>query len=491
MPGGERVMAATQKASRPSPSKPMQQNNADARPGKAGLLADIGASTGQPLDGSLRNAFERGEYSRRTSGAVKGRSAFDRLEADADRSARANRPDPQAAMQRDFSSVRMHSDSFAQSAARRLKARAFTYGDHVFVDPAALPADSSQRRELFAHEAAHIMQQRQLGRQIIQPRLIVTGSDADIQRLLDLMEPAMGEDLEHDAATNEITAVATLGSPATSPAFAAAMHRIMDDAAQDAEANIGVAQAGVAVGAFPIPADMTGSTVQRIDIDDVEAIETGAPGNGLGKIAHELTENYTGHAAVAAAGVSQFPASHGAGLSAESDVAEDTVGPGRRVAGVDTPVVANAFTRVQDFENYYLTFTLTRTGSDFAVSNAQQAARINISTHTIDNFVTGSFAVPAAGAADIAAAAADVAANNDATVRIEGFTDDVGAAVTNVILSNRRATSAETGLAGAGVGRGRIHAVGLGETRPVAPNTNDANRARNRRVVITVDRPDI
>lgn len=468
------------------------------------LRRDLRQSVGQPLDLLTRLTLqERSWLSLDTLSQAGGvahdhRSLETMAEADAlGESARSptasghSVPNAAPVPRPDFSSVRLHADAHARAATRRLGARAFTIGEHIYTSSNQLAARSPSDGGLLAHELSHVVQQRALGRQFMQPRLIVSGSDADILRFITLAEAAMGEDLEHDPVTGEITAIASLATPPTSPAFATAMHRIIDDPIQDAEAHFGVGQPRVAVGAFPQPSDMTGSTEQLIDMDDVEAIETGAPGNGLGKLAHELTENYTAHAAVPAAGVDQFPASHDAGLSAESDVAEDTVGPGRRVANVDTPAVGNTFTRVQDFENYYLVFDLTRNpvNNDFSVSRARQAPRANVSITVIDHFATGSAAIPAAGAAAIAAAAADVVANPSATVRIEGFTDSVGAAVDNVILSNQRADSGEAALRAAGVAGGRIHTVGEGETLPVAANDTEANRALNRRIIITVDRP--
>jgi outer membrane protein OmpA-like peptidoglycan-associated protein len=43
-------------------------------------------------------------------------------------------------------------------------------------------------------------------------------------------------------------------------------------------------------------------------------------------------------------------------------------------------------------------------------------------------------------------------------------------------------------LAAAGVGNGVLSAKGLGETRPVVPNTSAINRARNRRVEIRLEK---
>jgi outer membrane protein OmpA-like peptidoglycan-associated protein len=463
------------------------------------LRNEVQRSAGQPLDGELMSRMEARHWPEPASAPGSGSdvSAYRALErgaeaataqhdqADASTGAHSGTPTV------DFSHVRLHADGNARDATRRLGARAFTMGQHIYADPSYLGTDRGKQSSTLTHELAHVVQQQRLGRTFVQPQLIATGSNADIGRFISMAQAAMGEQLVRDPVTHAITANASLNTPATSPVFAAAMHRIMDNAAQNAEAHFGTGQPGVAVGAFPIPSDMTGSREQNIDMDDVEAIERGAPGNGLGKLAHELTENFQAHGAVPAAGVDRFGPAHQAGVAAESNVAEDTVGPGRRVADVDTPVVGNTRTRVQDFENYYLVFDLTQNplNNDFSVSKARQAPRVNLSTTTIDQYVTGSHAVPATGAPIIAAAAAIVAANSSATVRIEGFTDSPGTPGFNLNLSQQRANDAAAALTAAGVGSGRIHRVGRGETNFVAANDTEANRARNRRVVITIDRP--
>jgi hypothetical protein len=511
--GGERVPAKpkAEAASSGRNQRPKSRTGgASIRMEAAFLNQEIRSSAGQPLDGGLRSSLEARSWSPLAAPGAAGnaRGALFELEAAANRSladnafGTENRTEAQCEgtgkrRSADFSSVRLHSDRHAQLAARRLRARAFTIGEDIYTDPTMMPASQNARWELLSHELAHVMQQRQLGRKLIQPRLIVTGTDADVQRFIDLAQAAMGEQLARDPVTNEVTAGAPLPNPATSPVFAAAMHRIMDDAVQNAEAQFGVGQPGVAGGAFPQPTDMTGPTVQTIDIDDIEALEAGVPGYGIAALAHELTENYEAHGTVPVAGTDLFEPSHERARQVESDVTEDTIGPGRRVAEASTPEVANVRTIAFDFENYYIVFDLTRNPAtaDFSVSNTHQAPRVNVSTTTIDNYVTGSSAVPAAdttGAASattIAAIAADLVANPTATVRIEGFTDDVGVNIANVVLSMNRASDAEIALQAAGVSRNRIHTVGLGEARPVAPNTTVSNRARNRRVVFIVDRP--
>lgn len=97
--------------------------------------------------------------------------------------------------------------------------------------------------------------------------------------------------------------------------------------------------------------------------------------------------------------------------------------------------------------------------------------------------------LPAAGAATITAAAADVAANPSATVLIEGFTDNAGTPAGNVTLGRRRAQNAVAALVAAGLAAGRIHDIGRGAVSFATTNATPAGRATNRRVVIGVTRP--
>jgi outer membrane protein OmpA-like peptidoglycan-associated protein len=68
-------------------------------------------------------------------------------------------------------------------------------------------------------------------------------------------------------------------------------------------------------------------------------------------------------------------------------------------------------------------------------------------------------------------------------VAIEGHTDDVGDDAANMTLSQRRADSVVRWLTTTGrVEATRLTAQGFGESRPLAPGTTAAIRARNRRV---------
>ncbi len=73
-----------------------------------------------------------------------------------------------------------------------------------------------------------------------------------------------------------------------------------------------------------------------------------------------------------------------------------------------------------------------------------------------------------------------------AKIVIAGYTDDVGADAYNIALSGRRAQSVAAWLRRAGLPGARLSIVGYGRAQPIAPNDSDANRARNRRVEISV-----
>jgi len=74
------------------------------------------------------------------------------------------------------------------------------------------------------------------------------------------------------------------------------------------------------------------------------------------------------------------------------------------------------------------------------------------------------------------------------TVRVEGHTDDIGSERFNLVLSELRAHVVALALARLGVDPKRLRPKGYGETRPVAPNDSDANRARNRRVEVILSK---
>ena len=76
----------------------------------------------------------------------------------------------------------------------------------------------------------------------------------------------------------------------------------------------------------------------------------------------------------------------------------------------------------------------------------------------------------------------------DKKIRVEGHTDSLGDAETNLQLSGQRAQAVLEALVSMGVASERISALGMGEDFPIASNEDEDGRARNRRVdVILLD----
>ncbi len=71
-------------------------------------------------------------------------------------------------------------------------------------------------------------------------------------------------------------------------------------------------------------------------------------------------------------------------------------------------------------------------------------------------------------------------------VQVEGHTDSDGSDDKNLKLSQARTESVVAFLVGKGIAANRLTAVGYGETKPVAPNNNKANKEQNRRVEFSI-----
>lgn len=73
------------------------------------------------------------------------------------------------------------------------------------------------------------------------------------------------------------------------------------------------------------------------------------------------------------------------------------------------------------------------------------------------------------------------------TWSIEGHTDNVGSASSNLDLSKRRAAAVKTYFINKGINGSRLSSEGFGDTMPAADNKSDAGRATNRRVEIKLN----
>jgi outer membrane protein OmpA-like peptidoglycan-associated protein len=75
-----------------------------------------------------------------------------------------------------------------------------------------------------------------------------------------------------------------------------------------------------------------------------------------------------------------------------------------------------------------------------------------------------------------------------ASVEIQGHTDDSGTPEYNMRLSTERANAVREALIRDGVEPNRLTARGYGQEKPLVPNTNEANRAKNRRVQLIIQK---
>jgi len=76
--------------------------------------------------------------------------------------------------------------------------------------------------------------------------------------------------------------------------------------------------------------------------------------------------------------------------------------------------------------------------------------------------------------------------NKNVYVEIQGHTDSLGDPNYNLRLGSERAEAVRRFLSKQGIALNRMSTISYGEDEPVAPNTNKAGRAQNRRVVLVV-----
>ncbi|MBL7686262.1 MAG: OmpA family protein [Deltaproteobacteria bacterium] len=71
-------------------------------------------------------------------------------------------------------------------------------------------------------------------------------------------------------------------------------------------------------------------------------------------------------------------------------------------------------------------------------------------------------------------------------VRVEGHTDSIGSEGYNMKLSQKRADAVKQYLVSKGISATRLESAGYGKARPIAPNTTEEGRAKNRRTEFNV-----
>ena len=71
--------------------------------------------------------------------------------------------------------------------------------------------------------------------------------------------------------------------------------------------------------------------------------------------------------------------------------------------------------------------------------------------------------------------------NTSARIQVQGHTCNLGTAEYNMALGQQRALRAKKYIEGLGVNASRVSTVSYGMEKPMVPNTNEANRSKNRR----------
>lgn len=103
-------------------------------------------------------------------------------------------------------------------------------------------------------------------------------------------------------------------------------------------------------------------------------------------------------------------------------------------------------------------------------------------------FATGSAVINAASANLLTSIAAE-AKTCPGTLRIEGHTDNEGSAERNAELSLQRANAVRLALISRGLDGSQLTTEGFGPALPIASNTTELGRSRNRRIQFRVVRP--
>ena len=386
----------------------------------------------------------------------------------------------------DFSSVRIHADARAATSAELLNARAYTLGSDVVFGPGQYAPGTGEGRRLLAHELAHVVQQSSGNAgPALQRQLKVTGDKADIKAMLTLLGTTSGLTLAHDPKTTLVSwAAAKSKAKVVSAELAKTLQTIIDDPKQDAEINLGRKQAGVSFGSFP--EDLSQSLIQEVRIDQMLDLEKGAPGAGAAKLAHEITENYTGHSLQTYNWTTAFSLSHTEGLRVENQVERETgfAGDRRNTFMVLTGKgKKEIITEIEDRTGYFLVYDQKFGAGSDKVLNARRVPRVKVATHTIDGFTAKSTDIPTGAKKALAALAADMKNNPTASALVEGFASAGKTHDKNEALAADWAELVQNEV---------IAAVGdvMNTSWRRFTLQNSADKTLNR-VVVTLERPDL
>jgi OmpA-OmpF porin, OOP family len=136
-----------------------------------------------------------------------------------------------------------------------------------------------------------------------------------------------------------------------------------------------------------------------------------------------------------------------------------------------------------DGSDYYLTIVLKELmKQDVTASDMFEALNKDGHISLYINFDTGKSVIRPESGVVIGQIVQLMKSNPGLKLSIEGHTDNVGNASSNKILSEERAKSVVTAIAGQGISIERMSSSGFGQDKPIADNNTEEGRAKNRRV---------
>ena len=134
-------------------------------------------------------------------------------------------------------------------------------------------------------------------------------------------------------------------------------------------------------------------------------------------------------------------------------------------------------------EDYYLTIILKELmKQDVTASNMFEALNRDGHIALYINFDTGKSIIRDESKPIIEQIVQMMKSNPDLKIGVEGHTDNVGTPASNKTLSENRAKAVVSAIAGQGIAADRLIPSGYGQEKPVADNSTEEGRAKNRRV---------
>ena len=161
-------------------------------------------------------------------------------------------------------------------------------------------------------------------------------------------------------------------------------------------------------------------------------------------------------------------------------------GPGALIGGALGAVAGNLWSKRMEDRRYAM--EQATKGTNVEVSRTENnELKLNIPNDI--SFDTGSAAIKPQLRAVLDPFANSLRDDPTARLMIVGHTDNTGSDAVNNPLSVERANSVRDYLTTRGVAGARVETAGRGEREPVAENTTEAGRAKNRRVEIFLREP--